>query len=107
MKYNIKYQITLKTFFARVGLFLILTFSFCNKKTANMEKSLEEIRIIFRQDKGEIIEKYSATGAGIGKEGGDYVIVVYSDSLSKSPNEKLYWKNIPLKIRFIGHVKTQ
>jgi hypothetical protein len=72
-----------------------------------MEHSLKEVRKIFHQDKNEILRKYSSTGAGIGKEQGNYVIVVYIDLKSKLPKGDLYWKKIPLKFEHVDEIKLQ
>ncbi|MDO5972019.1 hypothetical protein Q4Q35_19640 [Flavivirga aquimarina] len=73
-----------------------------------MNHPLEDIRAVFKQDKALIIEKYNATGAGIGKDGTQYVIVVYLENKLK-PNEKVIsnWKGIPIKLEFIGTIKPQ
>lgn len=70
-----------------------------------MKNNLEEIKNIFHLDKDEIIQKYSATGAGIGKEEGNYIIVVYTNNKSKASENSLAWKDIPLKIKYVGDIK--
>lgn len=78
----------------------------CNPKIVQMKNSLEETKKIFNQDKDEIIQKYSATGAGIGQENGDYIIVVYTNERSKTSQGNLEWKSIPLKIKYVGNIKA-
>ena len=70
-----------------------------------MKNNLEEVRNIFQQDKDEIIKKYSASGAGIGKEGKNYIIVVYTNNQLEKSDSELHWKNIPLQIKYIGNTK--
>ncbi len=81
----------------------LLLFVQCKTETMNTH-SLEHIRAVFQEDKDKIIAKYNATGAGIGKEGERYVIVVYlKEKLhSKAPLE---WKGIPLKLEYTGDIK--
>jgi hypothetical protein len=74
----------------------------------DMDNSLKEVRSIFHHDKNEIIKKYSATGAGIGKKGVEYVIVIYLDKKVNLENkEKKHWKNIPIELKYIGKIKIQ
>ena len=72
-----------------------------------MSLDLEQVRAIFSQDKKEIIEKFGGTGAGIGKSGDRYVIVVYSDNTDKKNEGSLIWKNIPVQIKYVGEIKLQ
>lgn len=71
-----------------------------------MKTSLEEIKNVFYLDKDEIIKKYSATGAGIGKENDNYIIVVYTNDRSQTSGNNLEWKDIPLRMKYIGDVKA-
>tara|TARA_B110000902_G_scaffold267078_1_gene358028 strand:+ start:13318 stop:13632 length:315 start_codon:yes stop_codon:yes gene_type:complete len=90
------------------GILLIigLLINSCNNEKNSMSNSLEDIRAVFKQDKTLIIEKYNATGAGIGKDGKHYVIVVYlKKRVSANETILLFWKGIPIKLEFIGEIK--
>ena len=70
--------------------------------------NLDDVKIIFHRDKREIISKYRGTGAGIGKEGGEYVITVYLTleiPMLKLAQES--WMGVSLRFRVIGEVKKQ
>lgn len=82
------------------------TFQACNKKKIKMRKSLEDVKEVFNRDKQEIIMKYRATGAGIGKDGEEYVIVVYlPEPVKEEKAEK--WKAVPLKLKYVGPITIQ
>jgi len=72
-----------------------------------MSLDLENIRAVFRQDKSEIIKEYGGTGAGIGKGGDEYIIVVYTDDANKKSDKSLFWKNIPVQIKYVGQIRIQ
>ena len=71
-----------------------------------MNLSLEEIRAIFKEDKAALIKKYDAEGAGIGKDGDIYVIVVYP-ARKKANLKSEKWKGIPVKIEVTGTFRKQ
>jgi hypothetical protein len=71
-----------------------------------MDNNLENVKLLFHQDKDEIIKTYSATGAGIGKDDERYVIVVYINRYME-PGPQKYWKTIPLKFKYIGEILLQ
>lgn len=68
--------------------------------------SLESVRKVFQKDKKEIIQKYKASGAGIGKQEDDYVIVVHNSKIPAKERED-HWKTIPLKFEDIGEIRLQ
>jgi hypothetical protein len=72
-----------------------------------MPLDLENIRTIFHQDKNEIIKEYGGTGAGIGKKNNEYCIVVYVDDDKKKSDKTLFWKNIPVRIEYVGKIIIQ
>jgi hypothetical protein len=73
-----------------------------------MGNSLEAIRAIFKRDKTLIIDTYNATGAGIGKDEKQYVIVVYlKKELKVGEKTTSNWKGIPVKLEFIREIKLQ
>lgn len=72
-----------------------------------MPLDLENIRAVFRQDKSEIIKEYGGTGAGIGKRDDEYIIVVYTDDANKKRDKPLFWKNIPVRIEYVGQIRLQ
>lgn len=79
----------------------------CGTKDTLMKQNMEEIRNVFRQDKAEIILKYNASGAGIGKRDEVYVIVVYVNPKTLSKPQDTHWKCIPLVFENIGEVRAQ
>ena len=94
----------------RVGFFCLISVTIllhCKTKNYDMDNRLEEIRNIFHQDKDKIIQKYSATGAGIGKKSEQYIIVVYTKNRLNLDKDNLYWKDIPLKLEYIGEINIQ
>lgn len=80
---------------------------YCNTKYVHMKRNLDEVKSVFEQDKNEIIKKYNGSGGGIGKEGNNYVIVIYSDHPSTFSDSNLYWKDIPVRVKFTGPIKLQ
>lgn len=72
-----------------------------------MSLDLENIRTIFHQDKNEIIKKYGGTGAGIGKRNNEYIIVIYVDDEKQKSNETLFWKNVPIQLKYVGKIRIQ
>lgn len=82
----------------------LLLFIQCKTCEVKNNYPLEYVRAIFKADKHDIIEKYNASGAGIGKDGVYYVIVVY---LKEKPDieKTLDWKGIPLKLEFTGDIR--
>src|SRR5258706_14593295 len=96
----------MKLNFSIAFLAYLLIFFSCNRKIVQMKNNLEETKKVFHQDKGEIIRKYSASGAGIGQENGNYIIVVYTNDRSKTYEGNLEWKSIPLKIKYVGNIKA-
>ncbi|HLG41375.1 MAG TPA: hypothetical protein VI461_16975 [Chitinophagaceae bacterium] len=97
----------IKIVYGTVGIILVLTMQYCIKISSKMENNLKDVKEIFQRDKDEIIAKYSATGAGIGKDGEQYIIVVYTNRQMESTKYKLYWKKIQLQIKYIGDLKLQ
>jgi len=82
----------------------LLLFIQCKTCDDMSTDSLAHIRAVFKEDKHDIIAQYNASGAGIGKDGEQYVIVVY---LKEKPKTKgsLTWKGIPLKLEYTGDIK--
>lgn len=79
----------------------------CESKNTSMDNNnLENIREVFQKDKADIIKKYKASGAGIGKRGDIYVIVVHNSKTSFKEREE-HWKNIPLRFEDIGEIRLQ
>ena len=71
-------------------------------------KNLESVREYFRTHKDEIIRKYHAEGAGVGKSGDDrYLIVVYLKNKQDMPSEPVELDGIPLKFEVTGGFKKQ
>lgn len=97
----------MKVKFVLKWLLIVLMFIQCKSKQSEMTHSLEEVRTIFNQDKQEIIDIYQSNGAGIGKDSGRYVIVVYVSDNSPGDSIQKFWKGIPLKFEDIGEVKAQ
>ncbi len=79
----------------------------CGTKYDEMNQNMQEIREVFKADKAVIIEKYGASGAGIGKRKGLIVIVVYVAPETLSRPLDTHWKNIPLIFENIGEVRAQ
>jgi hypothetical protein len=67
---------------------------------------LESVRSVFRRSKDSLIETYEAQGAGVGKEGDDYVIVVYLSSSRRRPVDPVSVEGVPVKFEVTGRFKT-
>lgn len=72
-----------------------------------MNHSLEEVKTIFQEDKQEILSQYSSKGGGIGKDEGTYIIIVYVDEPSKEAIKHEFWKNIPIRFKYVDEIKLQ
>lgn len=73
-------------------------------------RNLQEVREFFQAHKHEIILRYGAEGAGIGKQSpkdDSYVIVVYLGSRNAIPKETVILEGIPLKFEVTGRFKPQ
>lgn len=64
--------------------------------------NLEEVRALFARHRREIIERYEAHGAGVGRQGDGYAIVVYLDSADQQPQEPVTLEGVPLKFEVTG-----
>ena len=67
---------------------------------------LEEVRAVFALHREDLIKRYRAHGAGIGREGKSYVIVVYLDSEDDRPAEPTRIEGVPLKCEVTGRFRT-
>lgn len=67
---------------------------------------LEEVRAVFRRNRSEIIARFRAHGAGVGREGETYAIVVYLDSEDDRPTRQVEIESVPLKFEVTGRFKT-
>lgn len=66
---------------------------------------LERVREHFHRRKEEIIRRYNAVGAGIGRQGSEdnrYAIVVYLRSEADRPKEPVEMDGIPLRFEVTG-----
>lgn len=75
-------------------------------------RKLESVREYFLGRKEEIIRKYNAEGAGIGKQGAGndpYAIVVYLKSKQDMPSEPVELDGIPVRFEVTGgfHLQRQ
>ncbi len=62
------------------------------------------VKQFFEKHKQEIIQRYQAIGAGIGRPDpqGSYVIVVYVESQSAVPPERLVMEGVPIRFEVTG-----
>jgi hypothetical protein len=65
-------------------------------------ENLEEVRRLFAARKNEIIARYRAEGAGVGKEDRSYVFVVYLASADLLPPEHVVIDGVPLRFEVTG-----
>jgi hypothetical protein len=73
-------------------------------------RHLQSVREYFHGHKEEIIRRYNAEGAGIGKQGsGDdrYAIVVYLKSQADRPKAPVEIEGIPLRFEVTGGFHLQ
>ena len=73
-------------------------------------KDIESVRVYFDQHKHEIIDRFNATGAGIGKNDptdDGYVIVVYLKTNKDLPAEPVILDDIPIKFEVTGGFELQ
>ncbi|KQS27060.1 hypothetical protein [Dyadobacter sp. Leaf189] len=96
------FRIILIGFGLMMGIWILQA---CNQTKVKMSNSLEHVKEVFHQDKQEIIGKYNATGAGIGKEGEEYVIVVYLRGPGREEKTE-QWKTVKLKLKYTGEMKA-
>lgn len=71
---------------------------------------IESVREYFNQHKSEIIERFNAAGAGIGKKDAsdeDYIIVVYLDTKDKLPTKSVVLDEIPVVFEVTGRFELQ
>lgn len=73
-------------------------------------KNIDEVRTFFHKNKDDIIEKYHAIGAGIGKKNPQdegYVIVVYLQDKQFLPENPVILSGVPLKFEITGKLNLQ
>lgn len=65
--------------------------------------NLKEVRAVFARVKRDLIAKYRARGAGVGRgPGGGYAIVVYLQSEADRPRQAVQIEGIPLRFEVTG-----
>jgi len=68
-------------------------------------KNLEDVRALFARRKNELIAKYHACGAGVGRnDAGDYAIVIYLES-AREGSEPVWIEGVPLKFEVTGPIR--
>lgn len=70
-------------------------------------KNLDEVRQVFARTKKELMDRYGAHGAGIGKTaaGDAYAIVLYLESEDKLPSGQAEIEGVPLKFEVTGPIR--
>jgi hypothetical protein len=65
-------------------------------------ENLDDVRRLFAVRKNEIIEKYRAEGAGVGKGDRGYEVVVYVAASDLVPRERVTIDGVPLRFEVTG-----
>jgi hypothetical protein len=65
-------------------------------------EDLRAVQALLERRRDELIARYDAAGVGIGREGGDYVIVVYLKSEKHRPREEVALEGVQLKFMVTG-----
>ena len=65
----------------------------------NEQATLEQARAVLHQHRSELMERFGATGIGIGKDegSGGHVISVYLETVDQFPSEQAVVGEVPLR----------
>lgn len=74
----------------------------------NNRPTLDQARAVLQQHKAELMERFGATGIGIGKDEaeGGHVISVYLETGERFPSEPLVVDDVPLRFVVTGPIKA-
>jgi hypothetical protein len=70
-------------------------------------KNLETVRALLNRSRKDLMERHQAEGVGIGRQGDEYVIVVYLRSATQRPKKPESLEGVPLKFEVTGPFTTQ
>lgn len=70
-------------------------------------KNLESVRALLNRSRKDLMERHHAEGVGIGRQGDEYVIVVYLRTAAQRPKEPESLEGVPLKFEVTGPFTTQ
>ncbi len=68
-------------------------------------KNFDSVRKVLAARRQEIVKRYNAAGAGIGRQGDEYCITVYLKTARDRPKEPVRVEGIPLKFEVTGEFR--
>jgi hypothetical protein len=66
----------------------------------------QDARKVLRRHRDDLVRTYGALGAGLGMDGGDYVIVLYLETPRAVPEDASV-DGVPLRFVVTGQIETQ